>query len=316
MHFLLLSDIHARSDSPICRTDDISKAFISKFEFILRYAEKENAIILHAGDLFDTPRSLRTLYNIMTLLNKYSSVGFYGVLGGKSHDSYLYSTDLTGVTWGLLQEAGKIKRLTDKAVEVREKELTGCKGPSFVNLYGASYGEEVPKAEDPKSFNILAIHKEISMNKMFRTQERYYAPKFLGDNPDYNLIICADIHQKFMYKAPSGRIILNSGPLLRLEADEASHEPGFFVYDTEMKKVDWVNVPHEPAENVISREHLIKKEEMDTMLEGFVKAIKEDSQGMGLSFQDNLSAFIKENEIEEEVRMILSRTMQGDRKDK
>jgi hypothetical protein len=138
----------------------------------------------------------------------------------------------------------------------------------------------------------------------------------LGDNPDYNLIICADIHSKFYYKAPSGRIILNSGPLLRLEVDEADHEPGFFVYDTETENVDWVVVPHEPAENVISREHLIKKEEMDSVLEGFVKAIKEDSKGTGLSFQDNLSAFIGENEISEEVKTVISRIMKEDRKDK
>jgi len=305
MKIIAFGDSHFRSDNPVCRIDDISQAFQKKFRFILEYALRENAIVIHAGDLFDTPRSFRTLHAVMSLLNEFDTVPFYGVLGGKSHDSYLYSTDLTGTAWGVLQEAGKIKRLSGKGIY-----------DTGVDIYGASYGEEVPKAEDPKAFNILAIHKEISMDKMFRTQERYYAPKFLGDNPDYNLIICADIHSKFYYKAPSGRIILNSGPLLRLEVDEADHEPGFFVYDTETENVDWVVVPHEPAENVISREHLIKKEAMDSMLEGFVKAIKEDSQGTGLSFQDNLGAFIKENEISEDVKAIMSRIMKEDKRDK
>jgi len=306
MKIVSFGDSHFRSDNPVCRTDDISQAFQKKFRFILEYAHKENAIIIHAGDLFDTPRSFRTLHAVMSLLNEFDPL-FYGVLGGKSHDSYLYSTDLTGTAWGILEEARKIIRLRDKP-----KEVSNCA------LYGASYGEEVPKPEfhDPKRLNILAIHKEISMDKEYRTQERYYAPKFLGDNPDYDLIICADIHQKFLYKAPSGRIILNSGPLLRLEADESEYPPGFFVYDTEMEKVDWVVVPHELAENVISREHLIKKEAMDSMLEGFVKAIKEDSQGTGLSFQDNLTSFIGENEISEEVKTVISRVMKEDRKDK
>jgi DNA repair exonuclease SbcCD nuclease subunit len=289
MKFVLISDFHIRTESPISRKDDIAVAAEQKLKFVCEYAYANNAEILSAGDLFDTPRSWRALNLVLRVFMNYP-ISVVGILG--QHDKYMYSDDVTATSWGVLEQAGYINR------------------PGQFYVYGASYGEQVPEVhKQDEGQRLLAIHKMILMKKMYKDQEALFAPAFLKDHPQFDLILCADAHQKFLYEK-DGRFICNTGPILRLSADEADHKPGFFVYDSGSRDIEWVDIPHAPASEVISREHLDKALAINEMLDKFIGAVKEDVN-VGLDFNANLDMFCRNNKISPAVMKILGRIMEA-----
>ena len=128
------------------------------------------------------------------------------------------------------------------------------------------------------------------------------------------MIVCGDCHRTFSFEQ-DGRYIVNSGPLLRKEADmynltEAS--PGFWVYDTEKRKIDWIDVPHELAKKVLSRKHIERQEKIDQAMEEFVSTMEKveiNDDSISVDFKNNLISFLEENKIEDGVKDILSETM-------
>ena len=110
-----------------------------------------------------------------------------------------------------------------------------------------------------------------------------------------------------------GRYIVNSGPLFRKEADmynltEAS--PGFYFYNTNNKKLKWIDVPHESADKVLSRNHIERQEEIDEAMEEFVSKMKiNDDEMTSVDFMSNLISFLDSNKVEDGVKDILSEVM-------
>jgi len=183
-----------------------------------------------------------------------------------------------------------------------------------VNIYGCSYGAEVPQVKDRSKFNILVIHKEISVAKIWAGQREFtMAEDFLKKNRAYNLILCGDIHKKFIVQ-DEGRIICNTGCLIRKSVDLWEHKPGFYVYDLEKKEIEWVEIPHELPEKVMSKEHLIREEEKKKLRENFISSVGEYEVDIELSFKDNLEIFLKEQKIETGVTNKLSILMEGKNK--
>ena len=175
-----------------------------------------------------------------------------------------------------------------------------------VFVYGASFGELVPKPETT-GLNILVLHEMIVHNMMYPGQQCYEAATFLRNNPAYDLILCADAHQKFIY-TEKGRIICNTGPMLRSTAKEIDHTPCFFMYDTITRKLTEHEIPHLPASEVMSIEHLEAKERNNEMMESFVSAIQSDVE-YGVGFESNLEKFCAANEIGDDVKNLLGEVM-------
>jgi hypothetical protein len=125
------------------------------------------------------------------------------------------------------------------------------------------------------------------------------------------LILCGDIHQKFQ-KTIKGRWIVNSGPLLRKEASvyNFSHHPGFFIYNLVKEKMDWVEIPHRPAEEVLTRAHIDYDQETLSVLDEFIGTIGDQREMAGSDFVENLWEFVKQNKIDQSVVDILSEVTQ------
>ena len=92
------------------------------------------------------------------------------------------------------------------------------------------------------------------------------------------------------------------------------HKPGFYVYDLEKKEIEWVEIPHELPEKVMSKEHLIREEEKKKLRENFISSVGEYEVDIELSFKDNLEIFLKEQKIETGVTNKLSILMEGKNK--
>ncbi len=302
MKLVLLSDIHLLWDKPRARLDDAKETQLRKLEFVLEYADRNGGIILQSGDIFDSPRSYRVLGSAIALFRKHCHTKIYSVFG--QHDTYLYNENTRSHTsLGILEVA--------KLVQVLGPQPAFIQG--ICRLWGCSYGASIPAADNKYDLKILVIHAMISAGPMWVGQQDYSVAKdFLKKHKRYDLTLCGDAHQKFLFK-DGKRIICNSGPLLRREASKEmwEHKPGFWVYDTETQDIEWVEIPHEPAEKVLTRAHIEDRQEMSQMLKEFIEAIK-IGVPKGLSLRDNLLRLMQDSDIESEVRAILSEVTNGE----
>ena len=304
----LLSDPHWMLRSPVGRTDDILVALKRKWTALLDWCAAKQAPLLIAGDFTHGPRSWYLLPELLRFLSEWD-VRIYVIFG--QHDTYMYSEATRSATvLGALIAAGVVEPLGVWGTELYED----------VKVFGCNYGETVDELEEVRvtsaEINILVVHQMIVPNKVWSTQEEYiYAPEFLNKNPQFDLILCGDCHRKFKFNSVDRkkRIICNTGPLARYEADAYNfkHEPGFFVYDTDERKAVWHTLPHGKAENVLSRSHLDKEEIRSAQLDEFIHAVRSGKVRKGAKFIDNLRALIaKENARDvREVKQILAETI-------
>jgi DNA repair exonuclease SbcCD nuclease subunit len=298
MNLILLSDTHLLWDKPISRLDDLHQTQFIKLKFIFDFAKETNSKIIIAGDVFNKPRSWNLLPEMTDFLKKYD-IEIFAIFG--QHDTYMYSTETRDKTnLGVLAKAGLVKILGEKPFPILDNL-------EWKDLYGVSYGQEIPKIEKENHFNVLVIHAPIAAKALYPNQQFMDALTFLKENP-FDLIIAGDIHQKYMFEY-EGRYICNSGTLLRKEATEYNftHKPGFWTFDTDKKEPPkFIEVPHQKAEEILSRTHLDYEKESESVLNEFISSISETKIEEGVSFTENLWRFVKENNIEKPVVDLLS----------
>jgi len=311
MKFILLSDLHLTCNTPIARLDNIEETWKRKLKFILDYAKLNEMKILVAGDFFDRPRDWRIVTEFLKLMEDYEGVTISSVFG--QHDMYLYSKDRYSTSLGVLIKTGMISELdiTPWCFPIYRnnylKDFIHI-NEETIGIYGASWGQEIP---DPnRNINILVIHKNISDAPLFPGHEYTGAELFLKSHPEYHVIICGDIHKRFFFQK-NGRIIVNPGPLLRMEATDynMTYDPAFPVLDIDTQSVEWVTIPHEPAEKVLSRKHIENKKETESMLDEFIKNVSVDHK-ITFSFKENLQEYLTNNNIPQDVKNIISKIME------
>jgi len=292
MKFILLSDLHLLWDKPVARLDNTCETVLRKFEYVIEKSEEWKAPILQAGDFFDRPRSWYLLPEVVKLLRKHNVV-VYAVFG--SHDTYMYSEETRHATnLGILERMGLVRILGEEPV------YYDLKGLGMHHLWGANPGGQVPVPFE-RGYNILVIHAPIAKEALWPGHDYMDAGRFLRDHRGFDIILCGDIHRFFCIE-DGGRFIVNTGPMLRRRATKYNftHKPGFFVWDSTEESLDWQEIPHEPAEKVLSRDHIERFEEVDQMLDGFVKSIGDDFES-DVDFIANLYSFFKKHKIEKRV---------------
>jgi len=304
MRFMLLSDIHATSKNPAARKDDILSTTIHKIRYLLRLARKEKAVILQAGDFFDKPRDWNLLLIIINLIKAYK-VKIFNVYG--QHDTYL-RTDLSqsATTLGILYKTNYFNLLS-KTPTIFE---------NHINVYGVSWGQEIPEPEG--TINILVIHSPISMSELYPDHKYIGAKWFAKKYKEYNLILTGDIHRSFLYSATSTpTTIINTGPILRLEATEynMTHRPHGYIYDAEYGTIDKFMIPHEKSERVLSRSHIEKtkfnKFTMQKFIDSIDKELKDEYQP-SQTLKESLVTWLKSNEIGSSIQKIIIEAIENE----
>ena len=309
MKMILLSDLHLINDNPIARLDNLTEVQWEKLDFIFSYARKENIRhILQAGDFTDTKRSWELLQKLADYFSPLrQKVKIYCVKG--QHDSYYHDMENQKTTTGVLISSGLLTLLgPEPNVFVRDS------GNSIL-IYGASFGEDIPKVGNKQTCNILVIHAPIGVMNTPHV-EHVDAIRFMKKHKDFDLILCGDIHEKFLIENDK-QIICNTGPLLRKEATEyiMSHLPCFYVYDTDSHKIKTVNIPVTDGKQVMSREHIDQRKERQDNFAAFVEKVREKSSGSSIDFSENLKMVMFKNKTSKDVRKIIDSYMAEERKD-
>lgn len=299
MLFVLLSDVHANYRAPIGRIDNIGEAFESKINYVFKWAKDHRAIILQAGDLNDTARNWEVLDFFIKALKKYQ-VMLFSVYG--QHDLYMRrSPKKSPNVLSILKQTGYVMTLHSKPMQT----ASGC------NIYGASWGEKIPQPENESKRNVLVLHAPISKRAEFPGHDYTSPAYFMKKHPAFDLVLVGDVHKKIYYKT-GNRYLINTGPLLRLEATKYNmrHRPCFYTYDSKTGEVKKEIIPHKPASEILVRTHIVERNISSKELEEFTSTIRK-MPNVGDQRRKNIIKFIKKNIKSKNILRIAKEVMDG-----
>jgi hypothetical protein len=291
MKALILGDLHLTNKCPENRTDNYEETVLRKFGFILNVAKGNKCdCIIQPGDFSDSPSLSYDFFIKISSMIRLFGKHIFTCWG--QHDLRYRTKENTFLA--ALEEANDNLHILTKG------PATGFMG---VDLYASSFGEEVPDIENTDKFNILLTHRMIVNEKLWEGQtDCQYANSFLRLNK-FNLIVSGDNHSSFSYKIGS-RYLFNLGATLRSTINQIEHKPAVIVFNTTMKKEEYIPILIEPAEKVFKMEKIEREKERNKELDAFVSGLSEHKE-MGLSFTDNLNEYMKKNNIDPSIGNII-----------
>jgi len=220
MKWIYTADWHIRFNKPRVRTDNYSETQFNKIKWICELANKENASIIVAGDIFDKPVCpIEWQYRYISLFKSVKR-SIYTIYG--QHDLHFHNPNINKTPYGILVIAEAIKEFG--------KLMDAC-----------NFGEEVPKCKSTH----LCIHAPITKDKPpFFMEDAVSAKDFLKKHLEWNYIVSGDFHEQHVTTV-NGRILFNPGPIMRTAKDKVDFEPKVVFHDTETDQWEWVNIPIE-----------------------------------------------------------------------
>lgn len=314
--FIATADWHLTIRSVLCRTDDLLHTITNKLSKIAAIASDLKVPVVVAGDLTDryieSPEVLSavpTIFQNRVFQNRVDVLFVYGQHDVPNHNVEDASKGCTH----LLKEVG-VLHLLDRGGLVRGWRL------SRVEYYGASWGEQIPHPKDKSIINILVIHKTV-----WSSQSKTSAFHGVTDNMSveylitqepycfYDVIVSGDNHSHFVVTCKNKQVHtkqtvwLNCGPIMRLNAGEASLVPKYhIVYWDEKQKaisIESVELPH--AE--LSTSHLADKDvekSMGVFSDSFVTSLS-DGMDKSVSFKRVLSALVESGNLKKRTRRMV-----------
>jgi DNA repair exonuclease SbcCD nuclease subunit len=311
--YILTSDWHLRGDQPICRKDDFQDKQWKKVDFIFNLSKDFDSPILFSGDLFH--KACPNLQFIRECLLKFEkdAPSFYYVLGNhdlKNHNMDLYESSgvsfLPFISRSFHTRKIKCEMLHDTVIEAKEW---------LAVLTGLNFGEDVLLDENlaeigklKKEYRkILLLHEFTYKGAMpFPGCAARTTQKLLTQHKDFDLIVTGDNHQSFSHE-DKGRLLVNPGCISRQRLQEIDHIPCVYFYYPESNTVEQIVVPHD--KDVFSEEHLKLSKEKEDREVAFVKRLK-DNYEINLSFENNLSNYLKSNKVKKEITQKIMEAMQ------
>jgi len=276
--YLCTGDLHANKNNPRYRIDTYWETWQSKVQWIIDTANKNNAITLIAGDIYDTSRMYADVINtVLELFSKFD-IPPYVVAG--QHD-LLYHTSSEKSPLNTLHLAGAVRWIGESS-----------------NVVGVSFGENIPTIKK----DICVIHKCITPKKPpFFLSDAISAKKFLKKNKQFNVVVSGDYHVPFTVKVGK-RVLINTGTIIRNKKDMEQYTPVVWIlkYDHTAHRVVSVNkkvIPHEPYKKVFDIEAIQYEKEHNITIDTskLVKLMKEDIQE--LSFKQIVWALYRNDNM-------------------
>ncbi len=298
--YLITSDWHIRSDTPICRTDDFQKTQSECLNEVAYLAKKYKVdAIIDAGDTFNIARPNNAQELEIMLYDIFKDIPVYFIAG--NHELLFHR--LENIDKGSIGVAHRFSNW-----------VNGSTRENGVSISLFNFNEEIEKF--PVSNEEFGVHIKIAVIHRYCSEKQtpffikggITASDLLKENPDYNLIVTGDNHHGFIYEE-DGRFVINPGCLNRQAADMKSYKPRCYIFDTEALHYDELFLLDNKLEDV-TEEHIIKNEERDERITAFVESLK-TNRNISLSFEDNLKKFMEENDLEKETENILLELMEG-----
>lgn len=293
MKVLCTSDWHIRYNRPRNRKDEnYFDTILYKINWILDQT-KNYDIILQAGDMFDTWKISHVPYFLTKILSEIflekiwdKGKKIFSVVG--QHDQR-YRCGLSDSPLSVLEVA--------EIVWIAKEEELG----DGVVLYGCGYGEEVPSPKSKEDFNILLIHKMITEDgPLWPGQTDYISGKAFLKKYPYDLVISGDNHQSFI-STYRDKTLINCGSLMRSNVDQISHIPCAYIFDTDTRKYEKLEIPVEPAFNVLKIQEAVYDKGQKSRIDSLVLGLEEKGGNVELDYYESAKIEKEEIGLDEEV---------------
>lgn len=264
MKVLCCADLHISNKKPKFRKGDYLKQCLNKFEFILKTAAKTDALIVIAGDFFDSasvPYSVTEA--ICSLIVQYRAPI---VIVPGQHDVHFHNLDMTNTPMGILLSTMLVIRLHPDTSYFHEGLV----------LRGAGWGEDSnhPSKEFPVDF--LIMHKMV-VNKepLFEGQTDYVeASKLIKDHPWVRCIITGDNHKPHIVNTKK-TLHINCGSMMRSSRSQMDHTPSIYLVETKTYEYEIINIPVLPVEEVFDLKKIEHAKQVEETKENAAQKVEE-----------------------------------------
>ena len=300
MKLLLTGDFHIDYNKPEKRLDkDYFGTVMKKIAVLLSSAQQMKCdFILQPGDFFNSHKANDFLKRYMIKMLRKSGIKIITVFG--QHDLRFHSSDIRNTPLGVLQAAGVVYL----APQWEPLDF------GDVNIYGASWYEEIPEIQNKDAFNILVTHRMILEEKIWDGQtDGTFGNKLLRTSP-FDLIVSGDNHAHFTYQV-GNRHLVNCGSLMRTRIDQFNHRPAYYIFDTDTKDSMMEYIPILRPEEVFDLTKVESEKEENAVLLAFVERLKKNVKLEGLDFSKKMKIYMEEHieEIDHGTKSILEEVL-------
>jgi len=304
MKILACGDLHITNQKPVNRTDNYWETLTGKLDWIFKLANDRCDLVLLPGDVFDTHRANDFLkqHLIKTIIKYNMECATFAVYG--QHDLRHHGSDRSNTPLNVLNVAAIIDILSSAPI-MQLKDLYGelAKVKKF-EIYGASFGEDIPTPIDKYAFNVLVTHRMIIEDKLWEGQEDFQRVNILLRNTEYDLIVSGDNHST-IFQQTEDKTLINCGSLMRSKINQEEHKPCVFTFDTKTRKAEQHFIPIKPFEEVMDLTQAISVKERDERMESFVDTLSGEIVLEGMIYKDNMKQYIEEKKVPKGVQDVI-----------
>ena len=291
---LLISDLHARDDQPVCRIDNFLNTQREIFLDIKYQCEVESIPCLVAGDIFHKWKASPNLLRLMI-----ETLPFMVVIPGQ-HDLPRHSMELyhqSGLA--VLEAAGKAKVLYDGGVFTNDEII----------VRGFAYGEKpnnYKRRRNDKRKRVCLIHDLITKSEdPFPDANATKAKSLLKELNSYDLILTGDNHQQFTEEYKGG-LLVNCGSATRQRTSE-THQPGIYLWNADNNSVKKIEVDCD--KEAVSQDHIEIQKKKDERIDEYIDAMNVD-YSLKLDFKANINEHMRSNKTDRETKRIVLECME------
>lgn len=288
MKYISVSDLHFRDDKPRCRVEkDWFGTQRRKLQWLIEQVNTHKCPLIIAGDLLDSGNVSSLLENMLIEEFNKAEYPIYSIAG--NHDMLYHSIKhlKKGSYWVLVQ-AGAIQHLEEHT-------------PLFdTTITPFQYGETMENGE-----GIAICHRLVTRGTPPPYLTTAISAEDLLDMYDYDIILSGDFHDAY-YVEKDGKVLVNGGSILRQTADKKYTIPKIFLYDD--GNITEIEVPVNIED--VQQEYLIEEKDRENRINVFVERVQV-SHDLGLSFEDNIKASLKETPLEDSVTEIIYKALGG-----
>lgn len=301
----IIGDTHFTNRGPERRLDNYFETQMNKLaQALLIFKERGCDAIIQVGDFCNSPNIADRVKSVIIRFLRQSNEKILCVWG--QHDVTGHSSSTLPNSPLAVFEAAGVVSVVGKEFDLIEDTFS-----TKVCLYGASFGEEVPKTDSRMidAYNILVIHAMIGDRPLYPGQELIGPNQFLRNNPSYDLVICGDYHYRFI-STYQGRTIINPGALVRktISKFDLEHKPAVVIFDTDTSEVKVIELEVDPVEKVFNLERLEKTNHSEVLIE-FVRRLKE-SKNEDKGWREVLLKVFDERKSSKRVKKIIDECLE------
>lgn len=290
-----ISDLHLSLQKPACRADkDWMAVQAGYLKQVRDLSYRLNQVpVLCAGDIFDRWNAPAELINFALAELPEKMLCIPG-----QHDLPEHRMD------AIDRSAYATLVLARKVIDTSgDQNLFDYK---FI-IDGFGWGQHIHAARKKSKLRIALVHKYLwAYDKCYPgAPESSNIASFKKEFEGWNVIISGDNHQHFKSPTTVGGVIFNPGTFIRRKSDEISHIPcAAIIHDDGTVKPFYFNTEGDKF-------HFGVKDQTPAPINmrDFINQLESLGEH-GLNFREEVERYLENNEVEEETRQIILRTIQ------